>query len=199
MRTTLNIGLRSAATTLAFFGMFLFSGCVVDATDLDESAAEDGVVEGESIESTEQAIYSGWTAFTSEEYPPISCDSASLMSTVQCTGGYCDNIRAYCQPTRGSLGSAYWTSYFSEESTNYRLCASGYWVTGLACKGGWCDNTSLQCSYIGNITPINCYWTGWVSEENGGTLSFGTGYFARGAQCSGSNCDNRRFYVCQAG
>jgi hypothetical protein len=209
------MGSRSAIVSLVLGSGLLFGACAVDTTDADTTDADttdadttdadttdaEDRTKGleENVESTEQAIYSGWTSFTSEEYPPIICDSASLMNSFQCSGSYCDNIRAYCQPTSGSLGSSYWTSYFSEEGTNYRFCNPGFWVTGLSCTGGYCDNISLQCSYIGNKTPVSCYWTGWISEENGGTLSFGNGYYMRGAQCNGSNCDNMRFYVCQTG
>jgi hypothetical protein len=165
-----------------------------------ETGKSDGAQEkGADIASTQQAVTTGWTPYTSEEYPPFICDSASLINEVQCSGSYCDNTRAYCESSGGSLGPSYWTSYFSEESTNYRYCDAGYWVTGLACTGSYCDNNALQCSYIYGISPINCYWTGWVSEEGGGLLSFGYHYYARGMQCSGSYCDNKRFYVCQTG
>lgn len=213
MRTFFNLGSRIAVAFLVLGGAVLSGACTMDTSELDTSelVAQEGEdqaqsegedqaqIEGEDIASTEQAIYSGWTPYTSEEYPPIHCDSASLVNSVQCKGSYCDNIRFYCNPTGGSLGGSYWTSYFSEEGTNYRYCGAGEWVTGLSCTGGWCDNISLQCSYVGNVTPVNCHWTGWVSEEGGGTLSFGAGYYARGVQCSGGNCDNKRFYVCQTG
>lgn len=199
----------------AFFvgGALVLGACTMDASELDTSGiemaeapegddsahAEDAQIDEEDVASTEQAVVWGWTPYTSEENPPIMCDGSSLVAAVQCSGAYCDNTRFLCQPTGGSRGSSYWTSYFSEEGTNYRDCAPSHWITGLACKGGWCDNVSLQCSYMGNITPVNCYWTGWVSEEGGGLLQFGTGYYARSVQCSGANCDNKRFYVCQAG
>jgi len=149
-----------------------------------------------SLESTEQAVYSGWTDWTSEEYPPITCDGASLMAAMQCSGGYCDNLSAYCSPTGGARGGSYWTSYFSEEGTSWRTCPGGYWVTGISCQGWWCDNVALQCTYIGYLAQRNCHWTGWFSEEYGGYLSFGGGY-ATGAACSGAYCDNMSYYVCQ--
>jgi hypothetical protein len=188
------IGLFVAATALAV-------GCGAPGLS-QEQAIDEGNAGGEQggsadIASTQQAVTLGWTAYTSEEYAPIVCDSASLMNSVQCSGSYCDNIRAYCQPTGGSVGPSSWSSYFSEESTNYRYCASGYWVTGIACSGSYCDNISIQCTRIYNVSTLNCYWTGWVSEEGGGTLSFGYHYYARGVQCHGSHCDNKRFYVCQ--
>jgi hypothetical protein len=167
---------------------------ILGACDLDAQGLE---TEDVGLESTEQAVYSGWTPYTSDEYPPISCDGVSLMSSMQCTGRYCDNIRAYCAPSSGVRGGSYWTTYFSEEATNWRTCNPGAWVTGLSCTGDYCDNVSLQCTYISNITARGCYWTGSVSEEGGGYLNFGSGYYARGAMCNGSYCDNMRFYVCQ--
>lgn len=171
---------------------FVNMSLVLSAMMLAACASDD-----EELTSTEQAVYSGWTPYTSEEFPPISCDSGSLMSYVQCTGRYCDNIRAYCSPTGGGLGGSYWTGYFSEEGGGPAVCATGYWVTGLSCQGDYCDNVALQCSYISGITAYNCYWTGWISEEGGGTLYFGAGYYARGARCDGNYCDNMSFYVCQ--
>jgi hypothetical protein len=169
-----------------------------DAAETDKAGG--GAEEkGADIASTQQAVYSGWTAWMSEENPPIVCDSGASINSVQCRGSYCDDERAYCQPTGGSAGGYYWTDYFSEESTSWRYCNWGYWVTGLACNGSYCDNNALQCTYISGINPINCYWTGWVSEEGGGSLSFGYHYYPRGMQCSGSHCDNKRFYVCQTG
>ena len=150
-----------------------------------------------SLATTEQEIFSGWTAYTSEEYAPVTCDGGSLISAFQCSGSYCDNIRAYCQPAGGVRGFSYWTPYFSEEGANSKDCGIGYWVTGIACSGSNCDNISLQCSYMSNFTRKNCYWTGWMSEENGGTLSFGSNYYAVAVQCSGSNCDNKRYLACQ--
>jgi len=170
-----------------------------NTSDSEPEKGADIQEKGADIASTQQAVSNAWTAYTSEEYPPIICDSASLMNRVQCSGSNCDNTRAYCQSSGGSLGPSYWTSYFSEETTSYRYCNAGYWVTGLACNGSYCDNNALQCSYIYGISPQNCYWTGWVSEEGGGLLSFGYHYYARGMQCSGGHCDNKRFYVCQTG
>lgn len=197
MNTSTMIRSRLVLASLALASAFALGACSLDAME-SEGGLEDGLGEEETIGSTEQEISSGWTPYTSEEYPPIICDSGSLMSAVHCTGSKCDNIQAYCQPTGGSLGATYWTSYFSEEGTNYRYCNSGYWVTGIACTGGNCDNISLMCSQITNKGWGNCHWTGWVSEEYGGYLTFAAGYFPQGVQCSGSNCDNKRFYVCQA-
>jgi hypothetical protein len=195
--TTRRVGILSGA-------IMLFAGC--GAYDpAQEASVDNGTANsGESgpapeIASSAQAITSGWTSYTSEEYAPIVCDSGSAINQVQCKGSYCDNIRAYCQPTGGSAVYSYWTSYFSEEGGHTGSCAAGYWMTGISCTGDYCDNMSIQCTYITNINPINCYTTGRVSEEGGGLLGFGYHYFARSASCFGSNCDNKSFYVCQTG
>jgi hypothetical protein len=153
------------------------------------------------ISSKEQAVFSGWTEYTSEEHPPINCDSGSLINDAQCTGSYCDNIRLFCVPTGLTLGQSDFKRYFSDEDGGTFICDDGYWVTGLACTGRYCDNVSLQCSYIGNASNQNvpghdCKWTSFTSEENG-ILWFGDGYYARGANCRGDYCDNIRFWVCK--
>lgn len=141
--------------------------------------------------------YNGWTPWTSEEYPPVGCDPGSLVGEFGCSGGWCDNVRLDCVPTGQSAGGSSWTSYFSEEGTNYRQCGEGAWMTGIACKGGWCDDVAIQCTSYPNIAAKDCYWTGWISEEGGGTLTFGPGFYARGALCGGSRCDNMRFLICR--
>ncbi|WP_438025760.1 hypothetical protein [Sorangium sp. So ce233] len=193
MRISTVIWSRLSSVSLVLAGALALGGCVASGEGSDAEALGDEV----NIESTEQALASGWTHYTSEELAPILCDSGSLMTAVQCSGKYCDKIRAYCQPAGGVLGSSYATSYFSEEGTDYRYCDSGHWVTGITCRGDYCDDISLQCSRISNFAATNCYWTGWVSEEGGGTLSFGSGYYMVGAQCDGDYCDSKRFYVCQ--
>ena len=190
-----NARLGLSVVSLAFAGaVFVAPGCATDpADDVDEEAPSGDALVGES----RSAITFGWTAYTSEEYPPIGCDNGSGITDFQCTGRYCDNFRAYCSPTGGSGGSSYWTGYFSEEGTNNAVCSAGSWVTGMSCRGRYCDDVALQCTSMGGISEKNCIWTGWVSEENGGTLNFGSGYFMRGARCSGSYCDNMSFLVCQ--
>jgi hypothetical protein len=137
------------------------------------------------------------TPMTSEEYPPIGCNSGQAVTGVRCTGSYCDNIGAYC----GAVGtstttSRSWTSFVSEEGGGTRYCPGSGIMTGLACNGRYCDNISLECTTFSGVTPRFCYWTGWVSEEYGGTLLFPSGQYAAGMQCGGSYCDNKRFYIC---
>ena len=182
--------LRGPLAVLTGFAVACSSAASGETTQGSEQS------EGE-VANVTQAVISGWTPYTSEEFPPISCDNSSIFSAVQCSGSKCDNTRAYCTPTAGTRGASTWTSYFSEEGTNWRFCSANQWVTGLACRGNYCDDISLQCTTMTGIARHNCYWTGWISEENGGYLSFGNNYLAIGAQCNGNNCDNKRFYVCQ--
>jgi hypothetical protein len=158
--------------------LFAFTACVVE--EADES-------------TTEQAVLSGWTPFTSEEYPPIVCDGQSLPREVNITGPYADNIRWYCQQdSRIVRGDSYWTSYFSEEYRGMMYCNNGYWVTGLACQGRYCDNLSLQCTRILNSYPTLVTGTVAVSEEQG-WLSFLGGKYPLGVTCLGPYCDELRF------
>src|SRR5689334_20262445 len=99
--------IRYTLNGLAIGSAMISGACGIDDRGLDAEVAD--------LASTEQAVYSGWTAYTSDEYPPLSCDGASLITAVQCTGRYCDNIRAYCEPSSGVRGGSTWTSYFSEE------------------------------------------------------------------------------------
>ncbi|ATB42509.1 hypothetical protein CYFUS_007987 [Cystobacter fuscus] len=188
----MSIKSSSLMSVLMMGSTFVLGACGV-------GAAEDaqGREEVADLATQEQAVSSGWTPYTSDEFSPISCDGSSLISAAQCSGDYCDNIRFYCQPTAGVRGSSYWTGYFSDEGVNYKYCDPGFWITAVACSHDYCDNISIQCSYMSNISQRNCYWTGWMSDENGGYLGFGSGYFAMGVQCSGEFCDNKRYYVCQ--
>jgi hypothetical protein len=169
---------------------------VLDDASLADDANENEVGD-EEVASAEQAVYSGFTSFTSEEYQPVVCDPGSGVSGALCSGWYCDNIALHCKPTGWTGGATYWTSYFSEEPKNSGGCAWGYWMSGVACNGWYCDNISLQCTMLYGSYPKNCHWTGWMSEEAGGFLGFPTGYYARGVECNGWYCDNKRYYICQ--
>ena len=138
-----------------------------------------------------------WTVSTSEEYPPITLNNQYVVSGANCSGRYCDNIQFRAHDLNRNRLSNYWTSYFSEEGTNYRYCGTNRFVTGVACKGRYCDNVSLQCSSFSGVTRGSCYWTGWFSEESG-VKTLASGYHAAGMQCSGAYCDNKRIYACRA-
>lgn len=143
-------------------------------------------------------VLNGWTAYTSEEYAPIACGTGSLASQMGCTGSNCDNVAMYCRGMGVTFGDAAWSSYFSEENTNYRTCSAGYWMTGLVCRGGNCDDISIECTRVTNRTVGTCRWADrQFSEEFPNTYSLPSGWFARGLACTGSRCDNLRVYECQ--
>jgi hypothetical protein len=145
-----------------------------------------------------QGVINGWTIDTSEELPPIGCGAGSLIDQMRCSGSFCDNVGAYCVPTGSTFGDVLWSSYFSEEATSYRTCATGWWMTGLVCRGANCDDLSIQCTRVTNRTVGACRWADrQFSEEFPNTYVLPTGWYARGLACSGSRCDNLRVYECQ--
>lgn len=146
---------------------------------------------------TGSALADSWTTTTSEEYPPITLNNRNVISGINCIGSYCDNIQLRMHYFGSDRVHNHWTSYFSEEGTNSRVCAANHFVTGVACKGSYCDNVSLQCSTFSGVTTGSCYWTGWFSEESGVVVT-PAGYYMTGMQCSGSYCDNKRIRYCQA-
>ena len=140
----------------------------------------------------------------SEEKPPASCDVCELVSTVHCTGRYCDNLRIECRRVAGAATSRLrWMNYVSEEGGGLRRCPGNHYIAGLACKGRYCDNISLLCVEAPRLRPVSCRETPFVSEERGGTLSFfmgdaaGQQFVARAMRCKGRYCDNKSFEVCE--
>lgn len=143
----------------------------------------------------------------SEENPPATCDPGWFLTTVQCSGRYCDNIAIRCSRIAGAtLGRAEWTPFVSEENGR-RACPANHYIAGLACNGRYCDNLSLYCVEATNLSVLNCTTTRKVSEEGGGGLFLGDGIVdaagqriaARAMECSGAYCDNKAFEVCEIG
>jgi hypothetical protein len=172
------------------FGSVLLVGCAAVA----ESTAE---TSDESSDESQDAVVNGWGFFTSDEFPPVSCDGGSLVQSFECHGRYCDDVRLNCVPVAKPhvAVDSFQTRYFSDEDAGFVSCGLGAWMTGITCTGSYCDNISLRCTTMSGLAQNNCYWTGWISEEVG-VLNFGLDYFADGAQCSGRYCDNMRFHVC---
>lgn len=195
MFTSIKSTLIIASLSLA--GSLALVGCVADASQDDEARDDTGTEE--RVGSAEEAVNNAWTGETSDGLPAIVCDSGSLMSTVRCTGRYCDNISTYCQNDgKGKPAASRWTPYFSEETVGVTLCNADEWVTSISCTGDYCDNVALQCTKLTApyVVHSSCQWTGWVSEEYSGVLNFPPNYYMAGAQCNGSFCDNMRFWVC---
>lgn len=142
-------------------------------------------------------LYTYWSSRTSEEYPPITSSNRYLIDAMYCSGGYCDNIYFRNKRTYRNYDHNYWTSFFSEEGTNYRTCgASNSFMTGVACKGSNCDNVSIQCTNLINSSRSSCYWTAYFSEEEGYKY-LPSGYYAAGLRCRGAYCDNKSIYACR--
>ncbi|WP_437311946.1 hypothetical protein [Sorangium sp. So ce388] len=150
---------------------------------------------GETVDAP-LAAARAWTGSTSDEHPPIECASAQLISGVECSGNYCDNIRVDCVPTAGSFGASSWTAFFSEEGTNYRICGANQWVTGIACTGHFCDNISLECTTVNGKSVGRCSWSTDHSDESG-PYQAPAGWYVRGVRCRGAFCDNMSYHVCE--
>ncbi|KYF74779.1 hypothetical protein BE17_20025 [Sorangium cellulosum] len=181
--------------------LLMVAGCMAPPVDSESEVDADIDVDVETTEevgTAADAITNGWMPETSDGWAPIACDSGNAISAFRCRGSDCDNIKGYCSSLGTYNTSTYWTTYFSEESTNWRTCNAGDFVTGFACTGSYCDNVSLQCSHLNGKTWGTCYWSGFISEENGGTIYFPPNYYIAGAKCDGDHCDNMAFYYCQA-
>jgi len=137
----------------------------------------------------------GWSPRTSEEYPPITVSNLHLINAFFCSGKYCDNLYIRKAHTNRQFGTNYWTSYFSEEKSNFRTCAGNSFMTGLSCKGRFCDDISIQCTTIPKAFKNHCAWTPYFSEEIG-FRSLPSGKYAAGMRCKGGFCDNKSILAC---
>ena len=170
----------------------------------------------------------GWTPWVSEENggPWTYCvGSNEAARGFFCSGGYCDNVRLYCDvlPFDITVHSYVTSGFFSEETDGVGTVTSQGWyrydtdnshvcnysgaagvMTGIRCRGGNCDDINIECAtpytyFDGAYEPVeltDCEWTGYVSEENS-PMYMPVGYFISGVQCQGSKCDNKRFYMCR--
>jgi hypothetical protein len=168
----------------------LLSGCE-PPMDYDESPADAGLDE-ESVRA--------WTAYTSEETPPLECPNGQAVQGIDCTGDYCDNLALYCETTGRTSGYSTWVPYFSEEGSGTadegHCNSSDMWVSGINCKGSYCDDLTLRCTQLINSWPGTCWWSGWFSEEQAPFYATG-GAFIKGVECDGDYCDNKRYRYCQ--
>lgn len=178
-----------SVTALLLSPACLLSGC--EPPEYDESAA-DASLDGESLRS--------WTAYTSEEYPPLECPNGQAVQGIDCTGGYCDNMALYCEYTGRVSGYSTWVPYFSEEGSGTAdegHCVGGdMWFSGINCKGGYCDDLTLRCTQLIGSWSGTCWWSGWYSEEQAPFYASG-GAFIKGIECDGGYCDNMRYRYCQ--
>ncbi|PRQ09678.1 hypothetical protein [Enhygromyxa salina] len=193
---------RKALLCIMFGGLALATaGCDTEAdisTD-DYAAIATDADPGDGANSADS--FRGWIGYTSEEYPSLICPNSNAVRGFDCTGSYCDNVSPYCEQVGGtSVGSSYWTSYFSEEGSGYddegHCWGNDEWMTGVDCSGSYCDDLSLRCTkFLGSNTG-NCYWSGWYSEEQSAFMA-ATGHYIKGMECGGSYCDNKRYRYCK--
>ena len=185
------------------FTTFATAGCdkkgytppELDATSADEVTTDTAPAWADyDVALTAWSGSATWTVYTTDGSPPVTCPVGSLVTGFQCRGSRCDDVRLKCQPQTGhTLNSRTWTSYFSEESTNYRRCTS--FMSGLSCTGAYCDNMSMECTSSTRV-PSSCVWSGYFSEEDP-AFEAPTGTFIRALQCSGTSCDNVRAEYCR--
>lgn len=137
-----------------------------------------------------------YTRWHSEENQPAMCADDTVMTRIECSGGYCDNLRGKCVNPPREHGNYTYTAYKSEEE-GYNYCPNGYYITGIDCHGSNCDNQSLQCTQMYGASHNNCQWIGSFSEE--APVNYGQcpgGKYAAGIYCSGKRCDNKYIYCC---
>ncbi|MFV8754304.1 hypothetical protein ACNOYE_27480 [Nannocystaceae bacterium ST9] len=169
----------------------------------------------------------GWTPWVSEENggPSTICGpSTEAARGFDCDGGYCDDVRVYCDTLPFGITVSDWkfSGFFSEEDSGFGTVTSEGWyrydnsyshvcyysgaagiMTGIRCSGSNCDNISVECgipqTHFGGVAaPVeyrDCYWTDYVSEEDAALMLYDE-EFITGVECSGSYCDDKRFYVC---
>ena len=193
-----------ALSALAGVGLTLvFSAAAVTAVALVSAGAEEkgppADLKSAPMGAPATEAVSNWSPPTSEEPPPLTAFSANLISGMQCTGSYCDNVALGYEAAFGiNYGRNSWTPYYSEEGTNWAICdGSTGFMTGISCQGSYCDNVSLQCTGVIGKTKGSCAWQPWFSEEAQYSILPG-GYYAAGLACRGGYCDDFSIYACQA-
>jgi len=173
-----------------------FIACAgADSTELlesDEAIADEGV----------EDAFRTFTAYTSEEFPPIECNANRLVDGFDCDGGYCDLVSLDCESVSGfSFGESGFGPFISEETQGGStgagdfICDSNEWMTGIDCNGGYCDNVSIECTTVSNKVKSSCQWSAFISEENA-AFQAPAGRFVDGVDCAGDYCDRMRFRHC---
>ncbi len=208
--------LRAAIALGVVFGP---AGCIEDG-EFDEAAIDD---DDDASDPSEVSPRSYWT---SEEYTPATCSSASapLVAHINCDGSFCDNISLDCDTQRNdptalhplpipplapppppTVGASTWSSWFSEEGAasnlNSRKCSGATWLTGIKCRGSYCDEISIRCSEMFDAdsgTPKSPSNCTWSDwySEEDDFVSFAFSSFIRGVKCQGSYCDEMAYLVC---
>lgn len=195
MRTSLMIGSRFSMAFLGLGCAFVLSACGSAGAEMAEGNDD----EAENIETTQEALTNGWTAWTGGLVGPVSCGGGNVMSQFQCAGSNCAYMRGFCEPTGLIANDHYWLPFsFSEEDSLPTWCNGSDVITGISCTGNLCDNVRIECTSLAGIQFGGCFWTSPFSEEWGGLSGWptGSGSISRGARCSGNNCDDMQVYAC---
>lgn len=137
-----------------------------------------------------------WTGiWFSDETAPSSCNTGQLLTGIQCSGSYCDDVQLECHDiTTRTLAGRIWSGWIS--GVGWYECPGDRFVSAMACRGDYCDDVAVECTSTYYVPPAHtCSWSGWFSEEDPPFLApFGTA--VRGLQCSGTHCDDKRYYFC---
>jgi hypothetical protein len=183
--------LAEMSLMLVFFAAAVTAATAAGGPPADLKSAPVGVPAPRTV--------ANWSHLTSEELPPLTTFNGTLISAMQCTGRYCDNVALGYEPVPGvNYNRNGWTPYFSEEGTNWQICdGNDSFMTGISCQGSYCDNVSLQCTQVLGKTKGSCAWQPWFSEEAQYSI-LPQGYYAAGLACRGDYCDDFSIFACQA-
>jgi hypothetical protein len=150
--------------------------------------------------ATEQSVVTT-TPFISEEdgqadWGGVHCPEGKVAMGYECVGGYCDNIRLFCDTFPGTLGPEQpWSAWFSEETVGGRDCPGlDEWITAIQCRDWWCNDMRFRCrkavhAGVRTVERNSCTNVGPISEENPPLSLEGTGRFLGGLTCHGFWCD----------
>jgi hypothetical protein len=199
MKNQLTLTVFALATGLALTGCTAETcgeglDCNPETHDDDGETADVADLDAENVGTAQQALES-WLPPISEETGAALCPYGRIVTGAGCTGSNCDNVSVLCRTATGVRTNYAWTSYFSEEDQNYRICNGGF-VSGIQCVGSYCDSMRLECVGVTGAARTPCFWTGSFSEEHF-PVTIPEGYGVAGIACSGSFCDNLSLYYCK--
>ena len=88
-----------------------------------------------------------WTSWFSEEGASSRVCAGGVVTGLECSGKYCDNLRLECTTLAGATPHACsWSAEVSDEQGATTFPAGTY-VAGVRCSGSYCDNKSFYlCS-----------------------------------------------------
>jgi len=103
---------------------------------------------------------SRWLSFFSEEpYNARWCMAGEVVTGVQASGSFSDNLALQCTPLKDSMDrltrieGCHWLGPVSDE-TGPRTALNAEWALGARCTGSYCDNVDL---YVCTVLPPSEY------------------------------------------